>query len=601
MSDFEDRLGRALSEGAEHAPGAAGVAAGARGLASARRRRRLSVLAAAAVVAVVVPLAVVSQLGDEPGDTAATAGVGWRTVTVQREVFGQDTSEVTVLLDVPDDWVELPDSDDVCGFYDFGAPSESCSETDVVSVVSDAGALDYAFGPGLRPASDYDYPVSAAWIGHVGLGGVDVSVSSDDYQVAVRVLGSARLEGQEIPDLSGEIYVVGSDGVSRPALPLDAADGYGERIEPRRTRDEYAEAEEIDPTHWRAAATVGDKRIVVVAPTPALAELIAGSATVQDRDEDLDGWQTVTYEGDPVNESGDSTVLIDVPAGWEQLAGRGCSVGSVRYGDPDLGCDGGPAVRVYLEATLDYAGPALVEDGESSTGLVVSGRYVVSADGADYQTIRRILASVRAPGESAPSATWRTRDLGAGFSMEAPDDGSVETTFTGVEGVASKTVASTPARRRGSGRWAAEVTLGAATNLTITAPTQALADVVASTVRSTTTTTTTDGWQSFTYDGSDPDARGNAVSFQVPPDWVRLDTDQCRIGYPRFGPPDSDPCEDASALTFFDAETYGVESQGFSTPEASAGDALVGDLVAYVDAPDHETAVGILDSLRVVD
>lgn len=82
------------------------------------------------------------------------------------------------------------------------------------------------------------------------------------------------------------------------------------------------------------------------------------------------------------------------------MSGQGCAAGLVRYGDPALGCDDTPAVRVYYEATLDYAGVSLVDEGESSAGLVVSGRF---------------LASVRAPGEPTPSATWRG---------DVPDDGT---------------------------------------------------------------------------------------------------------------------------------------------------------------------------------
>lgn len=483
MSDFEDRLGWALGEGAEGAPGITRLAEAARRRARVRGRRRRSLLAAAAVLALVGPVAVLSQRGDAPrGDaTAATAGPGWKTVTVEREVSRRDAPDATVLVDVPDSWVALPGSDDECGFYDFGAPSESCTQVEVVSVVTDGGNLDYTFGPGLRPASDYDYPVQAAWIGHVGLGGVDVSVSSDDYQVAARVLASARLEGQEVPDLSAGIYVVGSDGVERPALPLDAAGGYGERIEARGRRDEYAFAEQIDDAHWRAVATVGNKRIVVVAPTPALAELIAGSARVQQRG-GQGAWQTVTYEGEPVNESGDNTVLIDVPAGWEPLNGRGCSPALVRYGDPATGCDDAPAVRVYLEASLDYAGPGLSDEGESSSGLVVSARYVVSADGADYETVRRILASVRLPGEVAPSATWTSDDT-LGAIVEVPDDGSVT---LGLSNPFTQEVPlSRSSRLSRDGEWVATVGIGPGAGLTVTAPTQPLADVVASTVRST--------------------------------------------------------------------------------------------------------------------
>ncbi len=353
-----------------------------------------------------------------------------------------------------------------------------------VSVVTDGGNLDYNFGPGLRPASDYDYPVSAAWIGHVGLGGVDVSVLSDDYQVAARVLGSARLEGQEIPDLSDGIYVVGSDGVERPALPLDAAGGYGERIEARGKRDEYAYAEQVDATHWRAAATVGDRRIVVTAPTPALAELVAGSARVQQRGGD-GAWQTVTYEGDPVNESGDNTVVLDLPPGWERLghlglqrrtslrAGRHRSVRRRRLGDLP------PGVHLRLRGR---ARPRALRGGGTSGYVFVGALAAQVVDAPDHETARRILASVRLPGEPAPGAAWRTEDLGDG-TVELPADDAVSIRVAMVDLIRSPDGVEQGAARQQGEVWVAGADYGVGTSVRVTAPTQALADVVASTVR----------------------------------------------------------------------------------------------------------------------
>lgn len=71
MSDFESRLTDALSSGAEGAPDASGLAAGARSRSRRRRRARL-VVAAAVGVAVAVPVGV-AVLGDEGGGRPPTA------------------------------------------------------------------------------------------------------------------------------------------------------------------------------------------------------------------------------------------------------------------------------------------------------------------------------------------------------------------------------------------------------------------------------------------------------------------------------------------------------------------------------------------------
>lgn len=481
MSDFEDRLGRALSEGADEAPGGVGLADGARGRARVRGRRRAAVFAAA-VVALVVPVAVVSQRGDAPGGdaTASAAAPGWKTVAVEETSDGE--GDVTVLVDVPASWVALPDSDDVCGFYDYGAPSEPCSEAEVVSVVRDGGNLDYTFGPGLRPASDFDYPVSADWLGHVSVGGADVNVASDDYQVAVRVLASARLEGTKIPDLSGGVYFVVSGGIERPALPLDAAGGYGERVEARRARDEYPYAEQIDATHWRASATVGEKRIVVTAPTPALAELGAGSARVAELDQDTgtDGWHTVTYEGDPVNESGDNTVVLDLPPGWERLDTSGCGFDSPRFGPADSDpCDNDSTVTFFPESLYDSCcGPGLADE-ESTSGYVITGELVAQVQAPDYETARRILASAREPADSdLDLEVWTERSID-GVTVEVPVSGDVEVEVEG--GVFDGVPGHVSAQKRPGGGWLGTHLVDDQHLVRVTAPTEALALVVTST------------------------------------------------------------------------------------------------------------------------
>jgi hypothetical protein len=478
MGDFEDRLGRALGEGAEDAPGAAGLADGARTRARRRRTWRVTGVGAAVALAVALPLTLTLVRDGADVTTVADAGEGWRTVSLERESFAPGPDTLTVLVDVPVGWVDLPDADD-CGSPDLGVAVDGC-ESETLTVLADSGNLDFSFGPGLRAREDYGYPVDSDWGGYVDLGGAYAIVSSDDQQVALRVLASARYEGQDVPDLSGEWPATVRDGVGYrdPGLAALAGD-YGVEVSDRLRREEYPYAEQLARDRWRASATVGEKRIEVVAPTSAIAQVVAGSARENATPEDGEGWQTVTYEGDPVAESGDGTIVLDLPRGWERLDGQGCGVAGVRYGDPALGCDQAPAVQVYLEAQLDYAGPGLSDDGGSSTGLVVVGRYVVSADGADYETVRRILASVRLPGEEAPSTTWRT-ETGAGYEVEVPDDDSVSVNRVSPSGVPAP--AARAARRDLSGTWTAVVALDSDAVL-VTAPTQALADVVASTVR----------------------------------------------------------------------------------------------------------------------
>ncbi|CAN5699480.1 hypothetical protein BH11ACT8_BH11ACT8_21720 [soil metagenome] len=485
MSDFEDRLGRALSEGAEEAPGAGGLADGARARARTRRTRRVSAFAVAAVLVLVVPLAVVAQRDDDGNggvDGAATsAGAGWKTVSFERETYVRDQGDVTVLVDVPESWTEIPDSDDACGFYDYGAPADSCTEVELMSVISDAGNLDYYFGAGLRPASDFDFHVDAAWTGHVDLGGVDVGVASNDEQTALRVLGSARLVGQEIPDLAGDWPVIVDDGVAYQAPPLDEAAGFGVQVGPRTKRDEYAEGAEVTAGHWQASATVGDHRIQVLAPTQALAELVAGSARVAEDGE----WQTVRYDGSPTNESGDASVLVDLPGDWGLLDTSGCSFTQVRYGpDGDDPCDS--SLRAGIESNALYdtiAPPGLGPDATS--GDAFAGGTVVFVDAADHETARRILASVRLVGADAPSPTWRTDEVGQGTLVDVPGDDSVDVTFALVSRVDESDPANdrTPAAPGPGGRWVALARPTPGTLVTVSAPTQALADVVASSVR----------------------------------------------------------------------------------------------------------------------
>lgn len=216
MSDFERRVSEGLRRGAEGAPGATGLAAGAR--TRLRRRRRTTIAAAAAalvVVAVPVGLQVASGGDEGDGATVATdpsaedARPAWRT---------ESWRDATVT--VPADW-------------GHGALSAWCAGADgtqprpVVqrpSTVAPAIAcLNPSTGYGVqfvdaraimltsneeRPTEvtdapgggEADYP-AGAWSGFKVVGGTMVQVVATDEETATAVYDSIEL--LEGPDANG--------------------------------------------------------------------------------------------------------------------------------------------------------------------------------------------------------------------------------------------------------------------------------------------------------------------------------------------------------------------------------------------------------------
>ncbi|WP_340540586.1 hypothetical protein [Nocardioides sp. GXZ039] len=257
------------------------------------RRRWRWVVVGAVLVLAVAAVAVTLRLRAEPDpseepptgseasdvDTRVVgpAADGWQTLEVELPDHSGRNGTVRVLVDVPGQWARIDaERDSVCGFYSFGADPDDCGENEVVAVYDNA-LSDYAFGSGLRPAADYDDSISSDWLGHVSVGGIDVTVASDDRDVALRVLGSARPEGQTAPDLTGAWADVEAAEVSYPVPPAARDDlqvDVRDRSGPRR----YAEGEQTGSGRWRAVATVGRSDVVATAATRALAELVAGSA-----------------------------------------------------------------------------------------------------------------------------------------------------------------------------------------------------------------------------------------------------------------------------------------------------------------------------------
>ncbi len=287
MSDFEDRLGRALDAGAEDAPGVVGLAEGARSRARRRRRRTTAAAASFAVVAVALPVAMVAGGGwgrtdraiepppaATPSSTEATgeATGGWHTVRYDGDPVNE-SGDGSVLIDVPADW-ELLDTS-VCEYPVVRIGPENadpCEYQDSAALVGSA-TFDPNIGPGLRSTDE------GGASGFVDAGRWAVLVASGDRDVVRRVLASARVPGEELPDLSGGWVTRAERGVSYE-LPASSA-RTSVVIRPAATKDwgGAAYARPLPDGGWQARLSTPDlAQVVVTAPTQALAELIASSA-----------------------------------------------------------------------------------------------------------------------------------------------------------------------------------------------------------------------------------------------------------------------------------------------------------------------------------
>jgi hypothetical protein len=284
MSDFEGRVTRGLTVGAEDAPSADGLAGRARARAGRRRRRAVATAAAAVVVAIAVPLAATATWDSGSrgrGQDVSPAGVGdpgpgWHTVVVSEQT---ESGQEQVVIDLPDAWTRLDTS--ACEFARprFGPDgTDPCDGDGSGAWVVGSRTLDTYLGPGVHHASDYPSPIDAEWSGHVGVGASAVLATGSDLTTVRRVLASVRLVGDPAPDLSGE-WQVRRDGGLECALPPGRTVTVGFAATRGGRPGSYG-SREVAPGRWRAATTyAGGIRVLVTAPTQALAEVVAYSAT----------------------------------------------------------------------------------------------------------------------------------------------------------------------------------------------------------------------------------------------------------------------------------------------------------------------------------
>ncbi|MFB9313649.1 hypothetical protein, partial [Nocardioides plantarum] len=366
---------------------------------------------------------------------------GWTTLTV-----------ADVAVDVPPGWRQVG-----CARVGTLLPAGgTCASTGPRATVLDESSTRYV-GPYLDKG-----------LGSVLAGSQIVSVEGAPFATARRILASARPVGTAVPDLAewegvevGEVYLAevpvdGAVEVSLSEADVDCRDPGG----PSR-------AYQREDGRW-AAGYCGDRFVDVVGPTQALTDLVALSVREREREsDDVDDWTTMSVGG----------ISVDVPSDWSDVTGCsfGASGGSVQPPGSNV-CDGripGVVVSKTIDATWTPPGVG------ARQGWVFVGTQTVGVDGVSTPTRRRILASARPVGTGPPDVTeWRTVRLEDGITAVVPGDPAVEVTVSGA--IPSCTGDRALARPAADGRW--QVGLCADHIVTVTAPTQALADLVASQV-----------------------------------------------------------------------------------------------------------------------
>lgn len=269
MSDFEQRVADVLTAESEQARATTDLAAAARRRHVHRRRQRIAVATAAAVV-VAAPVAVVLGARGDGEDVVATdrpaTPTQWQTVAkddVRAEVPG-DWTRFTCDFDGFTSDVYGPTERDACGFGTYLAFYSSAT----YDAISEPGVVMTGSG---------------SVGGYVYAGDQAVSVSTTDRDLTLRILGSARVDGQ--PEADARTWVETSKGRISYRAPLGwgigAAGGDGYRVTSLEVEpiDETLESsEQLDATHFEVRRQLPGVLVTVVAPTQAVAELVAESA-----------------------------------------------------------------------------------------------------------------------------------------------------------------------------------------------------------------------------------------------------------------------------------------------------------------------------------
>ena len=202
MSDLEQRLADALTEGAQGAPAVPGLAAAARSRARTRRRNRIAGAAAVVALAVAVPTAIVATQGSD-SDRRDPDRVALDPDAVGPVIRGGYHYESwhDVTIEVPNTWVHGT-LNQWCA--EDGLPDEP--RVDRPGGVQTLVLCSPGSGYGVRfqaidNTDDFQWPLvkqsgdtwpADAYVGARGLGGVLVEVALPDLVLAQEILDSAQ-------------------------------------------------------------------------------------------------------------------------------------------------------------------------------------------------------------------------------------------------------------------------------------------------------------------------------------------------------------------------------------------------------------------------
>jgi hypothetical protein len=278
MSDFDERLIRALRTGVTDAPEAHGLAAGARRRLRARRQKYAVAGAAVAVLAVAVPTALVAggddhgpQVGGDPTTTITDAdGAEWQTV-------GRDDAEV----DLPVDWREYDCEFEGAGSLPIYGPTddEPCGFDGASVAFYGSATFDASERPGVVQHGE------GRWSGYVTAGDWVVWAATPDRDLTLRILASARVEGELV--VAATAWERGRDQGLVWEIPAgwgvgaDAGTSYGVEVGDRPAGERVVQSlpERVADGQVRMYGDIGSRRVTVTAPTRAVAELALSSVT----------------------------------------------------------------------------------------------------------------------------------------------------------------------------------------------------------------------------------------------------------------------------------------------------------------------------------
>ena len=403
MSDFEDRVGRALGAGAEGAPAAHGLADGARRRLRVRRPRLAVGGAAAAVLAVVVPVAVIGGPGGSsprPGREGGPATDGVEALDTRVTCGGDASWPVSAMADgIPND---VDDAEVRTAFGRLNAAAGFDEPRSILEQGADAPYIVLAVGGGEVTVGVGPWTVE----GPDGAGTVTLERTAeglrptswgDCHQLAVvlpegrsRVAVTAPRGGVDPSATSPQVLVnevqCASGRDPAPYLGRPLVDEQEDRVLVTMSSEEVVgdatcQGNPSVPVTLELDEPLGDRQLLDAGTWPPTPIRVAAA------DAALDGWHAVEVEG----------VRFELPPHWDELD---CPAYTHHFGPGTGRCGEGDYVTFYPEATFDPAmGPGEILEGEEDgttlwIGYAIVGDWAVVVRTQERRLTQEILATV---------------------------------------------------------------------------------------------------------------------------------------------------------------------------------------------------------------